>query len=411
MEKNELKQVKEELKIKDQNIEKLKQKNTKYYKELEVQTKLNEDLNRELKKLNEIINMKDGIISEKVSEINLMEDLKKNYSSIVNNNRKLKGQIDTLNKEKEVYKSEVEKLKSQDETLIKLHKSEEREKELLKQISGLKNKYDSLYNKYEEYYKEFDKFFNARKYQWEIEELINQLTKMFTVSSSLNFRKIISFGKRVERSIEVRNQQAEVEENNLLNLDGIIEYGYLINVNEKIVFITTEGNKYEVLNVPLAFRYDAPAKALVYKNNTATIKYVYNEQESDFEQEIEKSKTIKENNRILENNQNEKFQTIGNYNILIITGIKGKYYKDDLSSLGLNVTIYNPFTQNEDELLSKMDHQDVIIVIQNAVSHKVTNLLDKSDNRVQFITRDNIKYIIARIRYTLIQNGLLEEIQ
>ena len=45
--------------------------------------------------------------------------------------------------------------------------------------------------------------------------------------------------------------------------------------------------------------------------------------------------------------------------------------------------------------------------MKNAVSHDVMKKIDILDNRIQIIGRDNIKYIVARIRYSLINNKLI----
>jgi hypothetical protein len=180
-------------------------------------------------------------------------------------------------------------------------------------------------------------------------------------------------------------------------------FGYIFEDNDEIKFINTDGVKYDISMLENNFQIDVPVKATLLNETTVKIDKIYGGYAQDIcddVNKVKKSDNDKSEKEILSELKEEIVQ-IGNYKVMVISGRKSKYYKQYLNLYGLNVTTFNPFEENLNLLNEKVKSQDIIIIMKHTISHDVMKIINLEDKKVQVIGRDNIKYLVARIRYYL----------
>jgi len=405
-------EVKKELQLNKRTIEKSNLKLNKYYNDNKERDDFIQNLKAEITNLNKIIEDKDNY--NKIKDVKIIElsSMNQGIDTIIVSNNKLKKEI---NKQQHV----IDKLQSESKKINilsnddkdKLKKIINQNKSLSNEILGLKNKNESLKNSLEELLKEKDSFINVhtKKFNNSISRIIHMLNYNLSINNVEGYRNINSLARRVEIFLERKDKYKQTTDNNFTEISKEVLFGYVFEDYNKATFIDVEGNKYLIRELIGKVNMDVPAKAILTSENSVIIKEFYNGDVIDISTDIKKYKKDDKNKteeEILDKIK-EDIVPINDCSVLIVTGRNEKHYKKYLELYGLNITTFNPFEENINLLPEKIKSQDVIIIMKNAVSHDVMKKIDISDNKIQVIGRDNIKYIVARIRYYIINNKLI----
>lgn len=113
-------------------------------------------------------------------------------------------------------------------------------------------------------------------------------------------------------------------------------------------------------------------------------------------------KTERERKRKRIKKDDEVHVPLPNANVLIVGSRNKERYIEKMKKHGLEIEWHDPFSEHDNRLKDKYDRSEVVIVCTSHVNHNVFGIVDREDERVECMEKDNEANIAARIRYHLL---------
>jgi hypothetical protein len=391
---NDINELSHQIILQNNKIENL----TMGIKQKELQLQLDKDLiNENLKMIfmvfiHNLTKMK--TLNEAYEKLEQRHDKVKNHLNTITQtdlnleNKSLKRRLKYAYSELDICENEIENLKIINEhTVIEIKEELDQqykiEYEILKNIS-LQNEPKKSVKSY------FDSLHNSMNI-----DNIDEYKQSYYL-----FRKYLSYRNEIINKTDVNEEYI---------INKIYETGWINKENENWIFTTIDKLSYPVLTMPTVNENGMPAKASI-ELGFARIKEVYpikDETNSKIENNY-----FRDNYKIINKDKNEEeYIQFGYFTVLIIGSRNKKSYIEILMKHGLYVIWFDSFEKNADILRAEIGKADIIIACRSHMRHYVLDILnekDEEDERVEYIERDSINSIVARVRYSAIKQGLIK---
>ncbi|ODV47917.1 hypothetical protein [Bacillus subtilis] len=369
----ELNKTKAENTSKDQELAELKEKAFKL-------TNINDSLTKKYSNLQEEKENEEKYFQKQIHELNLRlsettdklesrEYLDKRYENIKNAN---KGYIQHINKIKQQVLTKDKEIHDLKQNINTLKRNLNKQKEINEAYTNLSPNFI-------------------------IHTLIESLTtsnyKEFSLINDL-YRKFC----RIERGLKLFNRVGQQQEKK-------VEYELFGNMYKKFdefVFVDLEGKEYSIREKPNygGFTNGIPVTAFPIDDNSVVVTYVYRNFIKEFSMEAEISRNA--NTKPIEDKEDKKdshFNTIGDFNVLVVSSRNGVKYRDRLKLHGLEADAVDGF-EVKSRTLDLMDKADVVILCVDSMAHAFNDYAkQQNDPKYQYIYNANEEKVISRVIY------------
>lgn len=399
------------------NLKKQIDKSNQLKKTTFEQRKIIDNHVNEITSLQKQLNEDDKKIESLKMELKSFETASKKINRFANENKDLKDRIQTFRILIYQLVNEYEKMQKE------------------QTLDGLKETINELKGKIAGHRKEisaFQKQINNLNSQittnaLEYEQEINRLEQIIKNDNSLSIKEIITtlrlklnddnyhdYDEICNIFWELNRLKNKHKGKKIRNIEIIPRhsiYGYIVLRNGYYYFSSVEGEIFLISCCRQSLKQelleDYPAKASIIDKSFARIEDVYIDNI-----EIVPKKYVAQNiekiNSINETIDKQIIIFDKPYKILIVGSRSKNAYINKLESHGLEVIWHDPYEEHESRLKDKFSYVDVVIICTSHTSHSAIGTINKYDEKVELIRRDNVDTIFHRTRYALIRLGLLK---
>ncbi|XOT29690.1 hypothetical protein ACLQ7P_22945 (plasmid) [Bacillus subtilis subsp. subtilis] len=380
----------------ENNNEKVDLKYKNLYKELKKEVKA---LEKQLHSKTEELNKTKAVNTSKDQEL---AELKEKAFKLTNINDSLTKKYSNLQEEKEneekyfqkqILDKRYENIKKANKGYIQ-HITKIKQQVLTKdkEIHDLKQNINTLKRNLNKQ-KEINEAYTNLSPNFIIHTLIESLTtsnyKEFSLINDL-YRKFC----RIERGLKLVNRVGQQQEKK-------VEYELFGNMYKKFdefVFVDLEGKEYSVREKPNygGFTNGIPVTAFPIDDNSVVVTYVYRNFLKEFSMEAEISRNA--NTKPIEDKKDKShFNTIGDFNVLVVSSRNGVKYRDRLKLHGLEADAVDGF-EVKSRTLDLMDKADVVILCVDSMAHAFNDYAkQQNDPKYQYIYNANEEKVISRV--------------
>lgn len=187
-------------------------------------------------------------------------------------------------------------------------------------------------------------------------------------------------------------------------------FGYLVLKDDIFYFSSIHGEAYLIDSCRIKLRKhfveDMPASASI-RDNYARIEFLH-EDEDMVTTKFNKERVVHNKKKLDEiEKEMDKIAFERPFKILIVGSRNKEQYVNKLESHGLEVVWHDSYEEHESVLDGKFSRADVVIICTRHTEHTSIYRINKHDEKVELIERDNANTILHRIRYALIRLGLI----
>lgn len=149
------------------------------------------------------------------------------------------------------------------------------------------------------------------------------------------------------------------------------------------------------------FQQELPVKCFIKEKGKVVVVDVYTQHE--LPEKMEKPTKPKEKK------EKKHYLYFGEAKVLIVGSRNLADYQQRLIKHGLEVDTHNPFEESYTRLEGKCKRADIVLVCTSHISHSVMDHIDKKQEKVLLVERDNEDWLSTLVHFTMKQFNLLPE--
>lgn len=270
-----------------------------------------------------------------------------------------------------------------------------------KEIIELKNKIQELHHN-----------LNTRYNNLAINDLISALRIKMNVDNVGQFYSLYGLMNRynaLKKELQKKLEKERYHKKMMKNAKNM-QLGYLAYENDWW-FYSHDNELHKVVgSKPRELVHDFPARAIINDDGTAYVVWVYYDTNDDYMYRVDTNgalnKMVKKKSPTSDETE-EKYMYIGDFKVLLVGSQRMNKYKERLEKHGLEVVLHDPFEEYERLVKTKAESADIVILFTSHMSHAMLDLVDRKDDKIQLMEKDNEDTVVARVRYAAIKLGLI----
>lgn len=203
-------------------------------------------------------------------------------------------------------------------------------------------------------------------------------------------------GADVSRVLKLQQEHFAKRQETPLKEETSSLFGYIGQTQSGWVFFDLSYHAYDITH-SITLQEGKPAKARLLEDNTVHILHLFDVEPSEMKKTRQKRKQQLQKPG---DNQTD-YPHFGHHHVLVIGSRNQSNYTKRLVKHGVEVLWHNPFEEGYKRLSGKYQKADAVIVCTRHIPHAVLDHIDKKDEKVEFLERDNEEILASRVSYVL----------
>jgi len=186
-------------------------------------------------------------------------------------------------------------------------------------------------------------------------------------------------------------------------------HGYIVKSQDDHYFHDLEQNMYRIVPDEGEWESDLPARAVRISEDQVRImkQYSYHYSPAGAKQQRGPSEPAIRPTRVGGSSRSIPFIFPTGLKVLLLGARNRTSYIDALEKSNVQADWYDGYEEHPRVLQQKWNAAQIIIVCTRHVPHFVLDIVNKREERVQCLDRDNVKSLLVRVRYTALKLGLI----